>query len=103
VPLPKQQSAWRDIAVVAGREVRHDQLQSGVAAAGEPAVREATLFDVFEPKGGSAGIAEGERSLAIRLELRDDERTLTDEQIDRVVAAVVASLRQRLGVRLRVQ
>ncbi len=63
-----------------------------VAAAGETAVRGATLFDIYEPPQGAAGIAAGERSLAVRLELRDDERTLTDEQIERVVAAVVASL-----------
>ena len=103
VPLPKQQSAWRDIAVVAGRDVRHDALMAAIAAVGEAAVRDATLFDIFEPKGGAAGIAEGERSLAVRLELRDDDRTLTDEQIDRIVGAVVASLQQRLGVRLRQQ
>jgi phenylalanyl-tRNA synthetase beta chain len=102
-PLPKQQSAWRDIAVVAGPEVRHDALMAAIAAAAQPSVRDATLFDIFTPKGGAAGIAEGERSLAVRLEIRDDARTLTDEQIDRVVAAVLASLQQRLGVRLRQQ
>jgi phenylalanyl-tRNA synthetase beta chain len=102
-PLPKQQSAWRDIAVVVGRDVRHDALMAAIAAAGEPAVRGATLFDVFEPKTGTAGFADGERSLAVRIELRDDERTLTDEQIDGVVAAVVGSLERRLGARLRLR
>src|SRR6185295_14704326 len=91
-PLPKQQSVWRDIAVVVGRDVRHDELMAAIDAAGQPAVRGATLFDVFEPKPGAAGFADGERSLAVRLELRDDERTLTDEQIDGIVAAVVGSL-----------
>jgi len=102
-PLPKQQSSFRDIDVVAGRDVRYDALMAAIAAVGERSVRDANLFDVFEPKGGAAGIAEGERSLTIRLELRDDDRTLTDEQIDRIVAVVVASLAQRLGVRLRQQ
>jgi phenylalanyl-tRNA synthetase beta chain len=101
VPLPKQQSAWRDLAVVVGREVHHDALMAAIDAAGEPAVRGATLFDVFEPKPGSTGFADGERSLAVRIELRDDERTLTDEQIDGIVAAVVGSLDRRLGARLR--
>jgi phenylalanyl-tRNA synthetase beta subunit len=39
----------------------------------------------------------------VRIELRDDERTLTDEQIDGVVAAVVGSLERRLGARLRLR
>jgi phenylalanyl-tRNA synthetase beta chain len=101
--LAKQQSAWRDIAVVVDRAATHAALMDAVAGAGEAAVREATLFDIFEPPQGAAGIAAGERSLAVRLELRDDERTLTDEQIDRVVATVVASLSRHVGARLRQQ
>jgi phenylalanyl-tRNA synthetase beta chain len=101
--LPKQQSAWRDIAVVVARDVTHALLQDAIAAAGEGVVRGATLFDIFEPANGASGIAPGERSLAVRLELRDDSRTLTDEQIDRVVAAVVSSLGERAGARLRQQ
>jgi phenylalanyl-tRNA synthetase beta chain len=46
-------------------------------------------------------MAPGERSLAVRLELLDDEATLTDERIGATVARVLASLNQRLGVRLR--
>ncbi len=102
-PLPKQQSAWRDIAIVVGRDVTHAALMDSIAAAGESAVRESTLFDIFEPPQGAAGIAAGERSLAVRLELRDDEHTLTDEQIERIVGVVVASLAGRLGARLRQQ
>jgi phenylalanyl-tRNA synthetase beta chain len=101
--LPKQQSAWRDIAVVVAREITHALLQDAIAAAAEGVVRGATLFDIFEPANGASGIAPGERSLAVRLELRDDSRTLTDEQIDRVVAAVVTSLGERAGARLRQQ
>jgi phenylalanyl-tRNA synthetase beta chain len=102
-PLPKQQSAWRDIAIVVGRDVSHAALKDAIDAAGESAVRGSTLFDIFEPPQGAAGIAVGERSLAVRLEIRDDERTLTDEQIERIVGAVVASLGARLDARLRQQ
>jgi phenylalanyl-tRNA synthetase beta chain len=102
-PLPKQQSAWRDIAIVVGRDAGHAALMDAIDAAGESAVRDATLFDIFAPPQDAAGIAVGERSLAVRLEIRDDERTLTDEQIERIVGAVVASLGTRLGARLRQQ
>ena len=56
-----------------------------------------------EPKVPVPGIAADERSLALRLELRDDSQTLTDERIDSVVAGVLAALESRLGVRLRAQ
>src|SRR5450755_960106 len=82
-PLPKQQSAWRDIAIVARREVSHQALMATIDSGADGIVRNATLFDIYEPKGAAAGIDDGERSLAVRLELRDDGRTLTDEQIER--------------------
>jgi phenylalanyl-tRNA synthetase beta chain len=46
-------------------------------------------------------MAAGERSMAVRLELLDDEATLTDERIEQTVAAVIAALSQNLGARLR--
>ena len=102
-PLPKQQPVWRDIAVVASRDISHDGLREAIETAGEGVLRAVTLFDIYEPKSPVAGVGEGERSMAIRLELRDDLATLTDERIDVVVAAVLAALGGRLGVRLRQQ
>ena len=103
VPLPKQQPAWRDLAVVAKKSLTHQALMSAVEAGSAGAVRASTLFDIYEPKSPVPGIGEDERSLALRLELRDDTQTLTDERIEGVVAGVLASLESRLGVRLRAQ
>jgi phenylalanyl-tRNA synthetase beta chain len=100
-PLPRQQSAWRDIAVVAGEHVSHDALMQGIGAVPGGLVRSARLFDIYKPREPGAGIGPGERSLAIRLEIRDDAGTLTDERIDAVVADVLARLHERLGTRLR--
>ncbi len=100
-PIPRQQSAWRDIAVVAGEGVTHDALMQVVRAANAGLVRSARLFDIYQPPAPTADIGAGERSLAIRLELLDDETTLTDQRIDAVVAEVLQALNQRLGVRLR--
>ena len=102
-PLPRQQPVWRDIAVVAASAVSHAELMAAIGAGGQGVLRDATLFDVYEPKGEGAGIGAGQRSLAVRLELRDDAQTLTDARIDAVVASVLASLDQRLGVVLRRQ
>ena len=103
VPLPKQQPAWRDLAVVAKKSVTHQALMAAVEAGSAGAVRASTLFDIYEPKSPVSGIGDDERSLALRLELRDDTQTLTDERIEGVVAGVLASLESRLGVRLRAQ
>ncbi|MEO8526542.1 MAG: phenylalanine--tRNA ligase subunit beta [Caldimonas sp.] len=103
VPLPKQQPAWRDIAVVTKKGVAHNALIEAVDAGSAGAVRAATLFDIYEPKSPVPGIGDDERSVTLRLEIRDDAETLTDERIERVVAGVLAALETRLGVRLRAQ
>ncbi|MEO6031182.1 MAG: phenylalanine--tRNA ligase subunit beta [Burkholderiaceae bacterium] len=99
--LPRQQPVWRDIAVIAAESVTHDALMQAIEAGQGGLIRSARLFDVYKPASPSADLAAGERSLAVRLELRDDETSLTDERIDHAVADVLASLGKLLGVRLR--
>jgi phenylalanyl-tRNA synthetase beta chain len=100
-PIPKQQSAWRDIAVIAGEQVTHEALMDTIAGVDPGLIRSARLFDIYKPATPSADMAAGERSLAIRLELLDDTATLTDERIEAGVHRVLDSLKARLGVRLR--
>lgn len=101
-PLPRQQAVQRDLALVVRDGVSHDALMNAVTAAGGPLLRSARLFDVFKPAAGTAtDLQADERSLAVRLELLDDEATLTDERIDAVVTAIVAATAQQLGARLR--
>jgi phenylalanyl-tRNA synthetase beta chain len=100
-PLPRQQAASRDLALVVGDAVRHDDLVQALRADPQGLVRAATLFDVYRGSGGSSGLAAGERSLAIRLELLDEEATLTDDRIDAAVAAAVARAAAACAARLR--
>ncbi|MBC7992293.1 MAG: phenylalanine--tRNA ligase subunit beta [Rhizobacter sp.] len=100
-PLPRQQSAWRDIAVIAGEQVTHDALIETVKSAEANLIRSVKLFDVYKPAATPADMAPGERSLALRLEVLDDSATLTDERIEAVKTDVLKALQSRLGVRLR--
>ena len=61
------------------------------------------LFDVYRPKAGAAnaGMAEGEKSLAVRLTLGSMEATLTEAQIEAAVQAVLAALQTRVAAKLR--
>jgi phenylalanyl-tRNA synthetase beta chain len=101
-PLPRQQAVQRDLALVVKDSVSHDALMSSIKTAGGPLLRSARLFDVFKPAAGtSTDLQADERSLAVRLELLDDDATLTDERIDAAVAAIVAATGGQLGARLR--
>jgi phenylalanyl-tRNA synthetase beta chain len=81
--------------------VAHDALIEALARDDAGLVRSVTLFDVYKPSQAGGGLAEGERSLALRLELLDAEATLTDERIDAVIAAALARAGSAFGARLR--
>ncbi|WP_298833281.1 phenylalanine--tRNA ligase subunit beta [uncultured Piscinibacter sp.] len=99
--IARQQAAYRDIAVVAGEQVTHAMLMDAIGAGRGGLVRSARLFDIYKPSSPSGDMRAGERSLAVRLELLDNDNTLTDERIDATVAEVIDRLSSRLGVRLR--
>jgi phenylalanyl-tRNA synthetase beta chain len=99
--LPRQQSTLRDLALVVGEGVTHAALIGALTDDASGLVRSAQLFDLYKPKAGSTGWSAGERSMAVRLELRDDDSTLTDERIDVAMAEALARAAQRVGARLR--
>ena len=104
--LPRQLPVERDLAVVVAEGVTHEQLQQCVRGAAVGArLLDVTLFDIYRPKPGAeaaAGMAAGEKSMALRLVLDDAEgQSLTDERIDAAVGAVLAALQAQLGARLR--
>jgi phenylalanyl-tRNA synthetase beta chain len=100
-PLPRQQAATRDLALVVGDGVAHDRLMEALRDDPQGIVRSAILFDIFKPAEPGVGIGAGERSFAVRLEMLDDEATLTDERIDAAVAAALQRAGAACGARLR--
>ncbi|WP_294638598.1 phenylalanine--tRNA ligase subunit beta [uncultured Aquabacterium sp.] len=100
--VPKMQSVFRDLALVVKDDVAHEAMMAAIAAAKtEGLVKGARLFDIYKPKAPVQGMADDERSLAVRVELRDDEQTLTDERIDGAMKAVQAVLAESVGARVR--
>jgi len=106
VPVAKYQPVQRDIAVVVADSVTHADLMAAVwAAATSGLLRDAQLFDVYRPKVAKDVPVEAgatDRSLAIRLTFNSIEATLTDDQIETAVRAVVDQLQLSVGARQRV-
>lgn len=99
-PVAKRQLVERDIAVVVAERVSHDEVMRAIggALAGD-LLRSAVLFDVFRPQPQRAGeavpagaLAQGEKSLAIRLTLGSDAAALTDAEIEAAVQSVLQAL-----------
>jgi phenylalanyl-tRNA synthetase beta chain len=62
-----------------------------------PTVEAIDVFDVYR----GPELPNGRKSVAILVLMRDTERTLTDEDSERIVAELLASLRARFGATLR--
>ena len=90
-------SIRQDLAVDLPATVAAADVVAVVREAGGSLLRDAGVFDVYE----GAQVGEGRRSLALRLEFRAPDRTLTDEEAAQRRAKIVDALAERLGGRLR--
>jgi phenylalanyl-tRNA synthetase beta chain len=97
VEVPRFPPVRRDLAFVVDGEVPAGTVHAAIETAGGELLDRSVLFDVF--RGGA--IPDGRKSLAFALEFRAPDRTLTDEEVDPVVGAIVGKLRTDLGAELR--
>jgi phenylalanyl-tRNA synthetase beta chain len=95
--LSRFPSVRRDLAFIVAENVAWAAVAASVKAAAGPALRELRLFDVYAGKGVESGF----KSLAMGLILQDESRTLTDHDVDAVVAAVTTALGQAHGATIR--
>ncbi len=102
-PVPRHPAVERDVAVVVSESVTHANLLDAIRTAPtQGLLRDANLFDIYRPQSAAAGsVAAGEKSMAVRLSFQSDSATLTDEQVDPAVRAIVDRLAATLGARLR--
>ncbi len=91
------QPVSRDFAFVMDRAVPAASILKAARGADKGLIRQVDIFDVFE----GAHVGEGKKSVAIEVTLQPRERTLTDEEIDKVSAAVVAAVTKTTGGELR--
>jgi phenylalanyl-tRNA synthetase beta chain len=87
----------RDLAIVVGEQTSAQAICQAVRATAGPALQELRVFDVYRGKG----IESGRKSIAFGLILQDSSRTLTDKDVDAVISAVTAQLRDHFGATLR--
>ncbi len=96
-PLPKYPAVSRDLALVCDEAITVAQAEEVIFAAAGKLLRSIKLFDIYR----GTGVPEGKKSMAFSLELRADDRTLTDADSEAVVTKVLAALEERLGATLR--
>ena len=95
--LPQFPQVRRDLALLLDEGVRYADLRSAAFKAAKGLLRQVGLFDVYRGKG----IPEGKKQYAMSLVLRDDSRTLTDEEVERAVSRLLDVFKNQFGAELR--
>ena len=96
-PPPKFPAIRRDLALVLDRNFPADMVVKTIRECGASLLESVEVFDVFE---GTA-VAAGKKSVALACRYRAKDRTLTDEEVNRIHAVLVEQARMRLGAELR--
>ena len=87
----------RDIAVVVDESVSLSALSERVLSAASTLLQSLRVFDVYR----GTGIESGRKSVALGLIFQDISRTLTDDDVERLMASIVTGLRESLNAKIR--
>ncbi|MFA5649813.1 MAG: phenylalanine--tRNA ligase subunit beta, partial [Proteiniphilum sp.] len=95
--ISKFPAVSRDLALLIDRQVPFSKIKQVALESEKKLLKEVTLFDVYEGKN----LPEGKKSYAVNFVLQDEEKTLTDKQIDKVMKKIRQNLEKEVGAQLR--
>ena len=87
----------RDIAVVVDENVTNEELSNGIKSACGKNFFDVQLFDIYR----SEALGAGKKSMAYKIVLSSEEKTLTGDEIAGIMKKVLKSLEFRFGAKLR--
>jgi len=96
-PVSRQPAVHRDLAVVVDESMPAGDVERAIRRAGGDLLQRLTLFDIYR----GAPLAATDKSLAFRLLFQASGRTLTEDEIEAIVARVTERLATDVGGRLR--
>lgn len=95
--MPKFPEVRRDFALLLDESVSYADLYRSSFKAGKKLLKQVTLFDVY--RGDK--IPEGKKQYALGFVLQDLEKTLTDEDVERIMKKLLSTFQNEYGATLR--
>ena len=95
--LSKFPSVKRDLALLLDKSVQFADIERIAYECERKLLKAVELFDVYEGKN----LEPGKKSYAVSFILQDEEKTLNDKQIDKIMSKLIASYEKQLGAKLR--
>ncbi len=87
----------RDLALLVDTAVSFENIYNTARQTEKSLLKDINLFDVYE----GSNLPEGKKSYAVSFTLQDSAKTLTDEQIDKIMGKIRANLEKETGAVLR--
>ena len=95
--LPKYPSVQRDIAMVVPKELAYSDVEKTVQKIKLDKLRELKLFDIFE----SEKLGAGKKSMAVNFTFQDEQKTLTDKEIEEWMNRIMTTFEKELNAEIR--
>jgi phenylalanyl-tRNA synthetase beta chain len=95
--LPKYPSVRRDLAILVDKSIKFGQIKDIAFRTERSVLQEVGLFDVYE----SDSIGTNKKSYAVSFILRDDLKTMTDKNIEKVMNNLIRAFENELGAKIR--
>jgi phenylalanyl-tRNA synthetase beta chain len=96
-PASRFPSIERDLALIVAKDIPAMDVEHAVRAGGDGVIAGVEVFDEYR----GPQIEPDKKSIAVRVVLQRDDATLTDAEADAHVRAILASLEERCGARIR--
>ena len=96
-PLPKFPEVRRDLALLVDHDVSFTSIKMWANRTEREILKSVSIFDVYEGQH----LPEGKKSYAVSFLLRDDSKTLTDKQIEKVMEKLMNTYKRELGAQIR--
>lgn len=95
--IPKYPEVRRDLALLLNKEVKFADIKELAYKSERKFLKKVSLFDVFE--GEKLGV--NKKSYAVSFILQDENKTLTDKQIDKIMNSFIRVFEKELGAQIR--
>lgn len=95
--ISKFPAVKRDLALLIDKKVQFAEIEKIAYETDKKLLKSVELFDVYEGKNLEAG----KKSYAVSFMLQDENATLNDKQIDKVMQKLIANLQNKLDAKLR--
>ncbi len=95
--IPKYPEVRRDLALLIDKAVSYESIYTIAKQTEKSLLKNIDLFDVYEGQN----LPKGKKSYALSFSLQDSSKTLTDEQIDRIMNKLQKNFETELGAVLR--